>query len=105
MSDTCDLVIASVGAGLIVAAAQGTIGGVVFWLSAIGAAVFWGVIMESARFCRSWGQPLVRVPAAVGLLLSGKIGRGVIMLLVGTLAIAWPTTCSGRRRCSAAERQ
>ena len=40
-----DLVIASVGAGLLVAAVQGAIGGLAFWALGIGAPVVWGVVM------------------------------------------------------------
>src|SRR4029453_4100015 len=42
MSDTRDLVIASIGAGVVVAAAQGVIGGLTFWLGGIREPVFWG---------------------------------------------------------------
>jgi predicted PurR-regulated permease PerM len=52
ISDTRDMVIASVGAGLVVAAAQGIIGGLAFWLAGIRAPLFWGVVMGFA----SWGQ-------------------------------------------------
>ena len=40
--------IASVGAGLVVAATQGAIGGLAFWLLGLRAAVFWGVV---TAFC------------------------------------------------------
>ena len=88
MTDTRDLVIASVGAGLIVAAAQGFIGGVAFWLLGIGAPVFWGVVMGICSLLPIVGAALVWVPAGIGLLLTGAIGSGVIMLLVGAFGIS-----------------
>ena len=59
MTDTRDLVIASVGAGLIVAAAQGFIGGAAFWLLVIGAPVFWGVVMAFCSLLPIVGAALV----------------------------------------------
>jgi predicted PurR-regulated permease PerM len=106
MTDTRDLVIASVGAGLIVAAAQGLIGGAAFWLLGIGAPVFWGVVMAFCSLLPIVGAALVWVPAGVGLLLSGAIGRGVIMLLVGAFGISMvdnvlrPLLLSGRTSVS-----
>ena len=106
MTDTRDLVIASVGAGLIVAAAQGLIGGAAFWLLGIGAPVFWGAVMGFCSLLPIVGAAIVWVPAGVGLLLSGAIGRGVIMLLVGAFGISMvdnvlrPLLLSGRTSVS-----
>jgi predicted PurR-regulated permease PerM len=88
MGDTRDLVVASVGAGLVVAGAQGLIGGVAFWLLGIGAPVVWGVVMGFGSLLPVVGAALVWVPTAIWLLLSGEIGRGVVMLLVGALGIS-----------------
>jgi predicted PurR-regulated permease PerM len=106
IGDTRDLVIASVGAGLIVAAAQGLIGGVAFWLVGIGAPVFWGVVMAFSSLLPLVGAALVWVPAGIGLLLSGAIGRGVLMLLIGAFGISMadnvlrPLLLSGRTSIS-----
>ena len=48
MTDTRDLVVASVGAGLMVAAAQGVIAGMAFWLLGFNGPVIWGV---ATAFC------------------------------------------------------
>ena len=106
MRDTRDLVIASVGAGLIVAAAQGIIGGTAFWLVGIRAPVFWGAVMAFSSLVPVVGAALVWVPAAIGLLLWGEVGRGVLMLLIGTLGISMadnvlrPLLLSGRTSVS-----
>jgi predicted PurR-regulated permease PerM len=88
MSDTRDLVIASVGAGLLVAAAQGMIGGVAFWLLGIAAPVIWGVAMAICALIPLVGAALVWVPTALWLLFSGDIWRGVTLILVGALGIS-----------------
>jgi predicted PurR-regulated permease PerM len=106
LRDTRDLVMASVGAGLIVAAAQGIIGGAAFWLVGIRAPAFWGVVMAFSSLVPVVGAALVWAPAAIGLLLSGAIGRGVLLLLIGALGISMadnvlrPLLLSGRTSVS-----
>ena len=106
LSDTRDLVIASVGAGLAVAAAQGAVGGVAFWLLGLGAPVFWGVVLAFCSLIPVVGAALVWAPAGLWLLLSGETGRGVGMLVVGVLGISMvdnvlrPLMLSGRTQVS-----
>ena len=88
MTDTRDLIIASVGAGLMVAAAQGAIGAVAFWLLGIEAPVVWGVVMALCSLIPLVGAALVWAPTALWLLASGDIVRGVILVLVGVFAIS-----------------
>jgi predicted PurR-regulated permease PerM len=102
MHDTRELVIASVGAGVVVAIAQGTIGGLAFWLLGIRAPAFWGVVMAFCSLIPVVGATLVWVPAALWLMLSGYVGRGVIMVAIGALGISMadnvlrPLLLSGR---------
>ena len=88
MTETRDLVIASIGAGLVVAAAQGAIGGAAFWLVGISAPVFWGVVTAFCSLLPVVGATIVWVPAAIGLLLSGEIGRGILLLVIGVFGIS-----------------
>jgi len=88
MAEVRDLVTASVGASLVVAVAQGVIGGVVFWLLHMNAPVFWGVVMGFCSLLPVVGATIVWVPAGIGLLLSGEITRGVLMLLAGFFGIS-----------------
>jgi predicted PurR-regulated permease PerM len=104
--DTRDLVVASVGAGLLVAAAQGTIGGVAYWLLGISAPVFWGVVIAFCSLIPVVGAGLVWAPTALVLMLTGHIGRGVILVVVGVLGISMadnilrPLLLSGRTSVS-----
>ncbi|MFL6280901.1 MAG: AI-2E family transporter [Vicinamibacterales bacterium] len=106
MTDTRDLIVASVGAGLVVAIAQGTIGGIAFWLLGINAAVIWGVVMAVCSLIPLIGAALVWAPTALWLLLSGDVVRGVILILVGILGIGLvdnilrPLLLSGRTSAS-----
>jgi predicted PurR-regulated permease PerM len=85
---TRDLVIASVGAGVVVAITQGTIGGLAFWLLGLGAPAFWGVLMAFCSLIPVVGAALVWIPAALWLLLSGSIGKGIGMIVIGALGIS-----------------
>jgi predicted PurR-regulated permease PerM len=88
LSETRDLVVASVGAGIVVAIAQGAIGALAFRLVGIDAPVFWGLVMGFASLLPVVGATIVWVPATIVLLLSGAIGRGVALLLMGIFGIS-----------------
>jgi predicted PurR-regulated permease PerM len=106
MTDTRDLIVASVGAGLVVAAVQGTIGGITFWLLGIQAAVIWGVVMALCSLIPLVGAAIVWAPTALWLVLSGDVGRGIVLILVGVFGIGLadnilrPLLLSGRTTAS-----
>jgi predicted PurR-regulated permease PerM len=77
-----ELIHASVTASLSVAIVQGLIGGLMFALLGLGAPVFWGVIMTFFALLPI-GPGLIWGPAAAWLMLSGNVGRGVTLLLIG----------------------
>ena len=75
MTETRDLVIASVGAGLMVAAVQGLVAGVAFWALSFNGPVMWGVATAFCSLVPVVGSALVFVPAALWLFLSGEVAR------------------------------
>lgn len=83
IAEARELIHASVTAGLIVAVIQGTLGGLTFALLGLGAPVFWGVIMGFFSLLPIAGAWMVWAPAAVWLLLTGSIGRGLTLIAVG----------------------
>ena len=72
---------------LVVAAAQGTIGGLLFAVVGVEAAVFWGVVMAACSLVPVIGAALVWGPAAVVLLATGAVWEGIVLLAGGTLVI------------------
>ncbi|WP_343314485.1 AI-2E family transporter [Brucella sp. BE17] len=78
---------ATVKGNIIIAIIQGTIGGVTFWLLGIEAALLWGVMMTFFSLLPAVGAALVWVPAAVWFFASGSWGKGIILVLIGTLII------------------
>jgi predicted PurR-regulated permease PerM len=99
-----DLVSASVTATLVIAAVQGLVGGVTFAILGIPGAAVWGLIMGILSFLPLVGATLVWLPASVWLVLSGSIGKGIALLLVGILImgnvdnVVRPLLLSGKTR-------
>jgi len=80
--DTGNLVTASITSSLIVAALQGIAGGLTFWVLGLSAPVFWGVVM--AVFCLlPFGAWVVWGPAAIWLMFTGSVVRGLILAGIG----------------------
>lgn len=78
---------ASVFSGLVVAAVQGALGGLIFWLVGIGAPVLWAIVMAFLSLLPVLGAWMVWVPAAIYLLLTGGYLRAVILIAFGALVI------------------
>ncbi|MEM8583515.1 MAG: AI-2E family transporter [Bacteroidota bacterium] len=72
---------------LTVAIVQGTIGGILFAVVGIPAALFWGVVMTFLALLPIGGSGLVWGPAAIIMLTQGEIWQGVTILIVGSLII------------------
>jgi predicted PurR-regulated permease PerM len=78
---------ATVKGNLIVAAVQGALGALLFWMVGIETAVFWGVIMAILSLLPAVGAGLVWAPAAVILFVAGAIWQAVLVLLGGIFVI------------------
>ncbi|MEL7162150.1 MAG: AI-2E family transporter [Bacteroidota bacterium] len=70
-----------------VAIVQGSIGGVLFALVGIPAALLWGVAMTLLALLPVGGSAIVWLPAAVILFAQGFVGRAIAIVIVGTLII------------------
>jgi predicted PurR-regulated permease PerM len=85
--ETAELIKVSISSGLIVALVQGAMGGLTFALLGLGAPVFWGVTMAFFSLL-PLGAWIVWLPVAAWLLLTGEIGRGVTLLIIGAGGIS-----------------
>ncbi len=72
---------------LIVAFVQGAIGGVLFAVLGIPAALLWGVAMMLLALLPVGGSAIVWVPAAIIMFIQGNIGAGIAIVVVGALII------------------
>jgi predicted PurR-regulated permease PerM len=83
-----ETVIAAVYGQIAVGLAQGILGGTAFWILGLPSPVFWGTVMAIVSFVPLFGTLLVWGPAAVILILSGSLGKGIGLLLFGALIIS-----------------
>lgn len=88
ISEVTDLISVTISSGFAVAAVQGVLGGLVFWLIGMDSPVFWGVITAFLAFLPLVGPWLIWIPAGVGLLLNGQTGRGIALLVLGFFLVS-----------------
>jgi predicted PurR-regulated permease PerM len=77
-----DLISASVTTSLIIAAIQGTLGGLGFAIVGLPTPIFWGVAMAFFSLVPVVGSGLIFVPASLWLGFSGHLGRAILLLLI-----------------------
>ena len=78
---------AMIKGSLLVAAAQGLIGGIIFWAIGIPSALLWGVAMGFMSLLPAIGTGIVWVPVALYLLATGAIWQGITLVLCGLFVI------------------
>jgi len=88
LSENFTLVIrATVKGTVVVALAQGVLGGLMFWLLGIRGALLWGVVMALLSLLPGVGTALVWVPVAVYYLATGAVWSGLLLIGYGVLVI------------------
>lgn len=78
---------ATVRGSLLVAVAQGALGGLIFAVLGLRAPVLWGVIMTLLSLIPVVGAAVVWLPAAIYLLLTGEPVSGVVLMVYGVCVI------------------
>jgi predicted PurR-regulated permease PerM len=78
---------ATVKGNIVVALLQGALGGLIFWLLGIHAALLWAVVMAVLSLLPAVGAALVWLPVAVYLLATGSVWQGVVLIAYGVLVI------------------
>jgi len=87
MREIADLIYASVIAGLAVAAMQGLLGGITFWLLGLRAPVVWGTVMALFALIPVAGAWVVWLPIAIFLFATGEVTRAIVLSVVGAAVI------------------
>jgi len=78
---------ATVKGNLAVAATQGALGGLAFWVLDIRGALLWAVLMAFLSLLPAVGAGLVWLPVAVYLLATGAVWQGLGLIAFGVLVI------------------
>jgi predicted PurR-regulated permease PerM len=66
---------------------QGFLGGLTFWLLDLRAPVLWGVVMALFALLPAIGPPVVWLPAAIVLIASGEMVKGLVLIVIGAVVI------------------
>jgi predicted PurR-regulated permease PerM len=69
--------------GLVVALVQGIIGGLLFLIMGLPAAVFWGAVMAFTALIPILGPFLVYIPAGIILIIGGSVIKGILLISIG----------------------
>ena len=72
---------------ILIGVAQGLLGGVAFWAVGIDGAIFWGTVMTVLSIIPGVGGALVWVPAAIILMATGEVWRGIALALFCALIV------------------
>src|SRR5690606_38098041 len=78
---------ATVKGNIAVAASQGVLGGLIFYVLGIQGPVLWGVVMAFLSLLPAIGGGLVWGPVAIYFLVTGEVWQGVALVLYGVLVI------------------
>jgi predicted PurR-regulated permease PerM len=78
---------ATVKGNIMVALAQGALGGLIFWILGIQGPILWGVLMAFLSLLPAIGAAIIWAPVAIYFLLTGAIWQGVVLIAFGVLVI------------------
>lgn len=87
LARTRSVISASVNGVLVIAALQGALGGLMFWILGLPSPVVWGVVMALLAMLPMGGTGIIWFPAALILIFTGHWIKGVILLAFGALII------------------
>jgi predicted PurR-regulated permease PerM len=82
LGESRDLIFASVAVALLIAAVQGTLGGIAFALTGLPAPVFMGVLIAFFSIVPVVGSALIWFPAAVWLAVNGHWGKAIVVAAI-----------------------
>lgn len=88
LSHVTDVVRATIYGGLVVAAIQGTLGGLLFLVLGLPSPVLWGAVMAFFALIPLLGAFVVYVPAAIILFAGGSYVKAVVLLAVGAAVVS-----------------
>lgn len=83
LHQTKELIHASVTSHLLIAATQGFLGGLAFAILGVPSPVFWGVVMAFLSLLPVVGSWLIWLPAAILLMATGHLAKGIILIGIG----------------------
>jgi predicted PurR-regulated permease PerM len=83
-----EMVIATIYGGILIAAIQGLLGGLSFWILGISSPVFWGTAMALLSFIPLGGTAFIWAPASLLFFIQGAFLKGLALLGIGVFVIS-----------------
>lgn len=80
-------VVANVYGGLAVAAAQGFLTGLAFWVLSVPSSIMWGVLTAVASLVPVVGSAMIWAPAGIALMVGGHWSKALILLIWGAAVV------------------
>ncbi|MBS3804988.1 MAG: AI-2E family transporter [Oleiphilaceae bacterium] len=87
MNKFAEVTRATVKGNLLIAIIQGALGGGIFWVLGIEAALLWGVVMAVVSLIPAIGAAIVWVPAALYLAAIGNMISAIVLTVFGVVVI------------------
>lgn len=82
-----DTIYSTVYVALIVAIVQGSLGGLAFWVLGLKSPILWGTVIAVFCLIPFVGHPVVWLPTAISLVVSGLYWKAIVLVLWGMLVI------------------
>ncbi len=83
-----DIIVSTIFGGVIVAIAQGIIGGFAYYVLGVPSPALWGFATSIASFIPLIGTVTVWMPAAIYLFIQGEMLNGIALLFIGVFGIS-----------------
>ncbi len=83
----CTVIRATVKGNVLVAVAQGALGGLAFWVLGVHGPLLWAVVMAFLSLLPAIGAALIWGPVALYLLATGSVWQGAALMAWGVLVI------------------
>jgi predicted PurR-regulated permease PerM len=83
-----EVIRATVKGTVVVAAVQGALGGMMFWLLGIQGSALWGAVMAILSLLPAVGAALVWLPVSLYLMVSGALWQGISLMAYGVFVIS-----------------
>lgn len=78
---------ATVKGNILVAAVQGALGGLIFWILGLPGAVLWGVLMGILSLLPAVGASLIWGPVAIYFFATGDVAKAIVLAAFGAIVI------------------
>jgi len=88
MGQAADMIQATILSSVVVAVAQGILGGLLFWILGLPSPLLWGLVIGVLAFLPVIGPSLVWAPLGTYMIFNGEPGRGILLVVLGFVIVS-----------------